>query len=100
MFSSLAKDGRISIKSSKKNALVDFLSVVPEIVTFAAKRSFIIKGFLVPGMIDSKFKRYPDFNTILSTCRRNPSREEYQLCYNSFIPLLKRFQENGHIDDE
>ena len=52
-------------------------------------------------MIDPKFKRYPNFNTILSTCRRNPSREEYQLCYNSFIPLLKRFQENSYtIDNE
>lgn len=99
MFTSLLTNNKITLKPSKKDALIDFLSVVPEIVTNAAKRSYILKGFLVPGMVDRKFNRYPDFNTLLSTCRRNPSEQEYEHCYRSFSPLFTKFQQDGHITD-
>ena len=59
MFTKLSKDGKISLKTSKKNALVDFLSCVPEIVTSAAKRDFIIKGFLTPGLITPSISVIP-----------------------------------------
>ena len=100
MFTSLLTNNKITLKPSKKDALIDFLSVVPEIVTNAAKRSYILKGFLVPGMVDRKFNRYPDFNTLLSTCRRNPSKQEYEYYYRSFSPLFNKFQQDGHITDQ
>jgi len=99
MFTKLSKDGKIALKPSKKNALINFLSCVPEIVTSAAKRDFIIKGFLTPGMMNDKYKRYPNIDTILPTCRRNPSQQEYSLCHSAFAPLLKRFRIEGYIDD-
>ena len=49
MFTSLLTNNKITLKPSKKDALIDFLSVVPEIVTNAAKRRYILKGFLVPA---------------------------------------------------
>ena len=54
--------------------------MVPEMMTNAAKRSYIIDGLKKPGLIDKKYRRYPDFNLILATCRRNPPVEEYMLC--------------------
>ena len=100
MFESLSKDGKLVLKPTKKHALLDFISVVPEMVTIAAKRSYILKGFTTPGMIDSTFHRYPDYNTLLATCRRNPSKAEYQLCYSSFTPLFEKFHATGLIDDD
>jgi len=35
---------KLDLKVNKKNALIDFLSVVPEMITNTAKRSHIIKG--------------------------------------------------------
>lgn len=47
-------------------------------VTKAATNTNIQHGFLSNGLIDTKHRRYPDFNRILSTCRRNPTLEQYQ----------------------
>ena len=65
----------MDLKANKRNTLIDFLYMVPEMITNAAKHSRIIKGFKKLGLIDEKYGRYPDFNSILTTCGRNPSVE-------------------------
>jgi hypothetical protein len=51
-------------------------------------------------MIDGKFKTYPDFNRMLATCRRNPTRDEYRTCYSSFIKLFNSFGIIGGLEEE
>ncbi len=66
----------LSLKSTKKNALIDFLSVLPEISTTACSKDNIKHGFIHAGIINKEFNRYPVFNKILATCRQQPTIEE------------------------
>ena len=34
----------------------------------------------------------------MATCRRNPTKEDYKLCIDMFLTLIKN-QENGHIEN-
>ena len=56
-------------------------------------------GFLQGGYIDKKKLRFPDFNKILSTCRRNPTLDEYELCKTSFHGIMKLYLQDGHVCD-
>eukprot|EP00957_Ditylum_brightwellii_P169188 12878039-Ditylum_brightwellii.AAC.1 len=67
--------------------------------TRAATQSNIQIGFTSNGIIDNEFKRNPDFNKMLATCRRNPTKEEYEKCINSFPYLFSEFESRGHADD-
>eukprot|EP00957_Ditylum_brightwellii_P126534 9644342-Ditylum_brightwellii.AAC.1 len=67
--------------------------------TRAATQSNIQIGFTSDGIIDKEFKRYPDFNKMLATCRRNPIKEEYKKCINSFPYLFSKFETKCHSDD-
>ena len=51
-------------------------------------------------MIDKKINYHPDFNQLLATWRRNPTKDEYKLCIDMFLTLMEHFQENGYIEDE
>ena len=84
----------------KYNSLIDFLLVLPEMVTNATKCSHIIKGFSSPGIVDVKFNKYPDFNTILTTYRRDFTETEYILCYKLFTKLFTIFHQSRHIPDK
>ncbi len=58
----------LSMKSSKKNALINFLSVLPDIATSVCSKESIKHGFLEAGIIDKDYHCYPVFNKVLSTC--------------------------------
>jgi hypothetical protein len=62
------KLGFLSLKSSKKNALIDFLLVLPDIATSVCAKESINHGFLEAVIIDKYYHRYPVFNEILSIC--------------------------------
>ena len=66
----------------------------------AATRENIIHGALQNGMLDANLFRYPDFNKILATCRRDPTESEYQLCIDAFPILFDKYLKFGHVDDE
>ena len=93
-------DKRLSLKPTKKNEIIDFISFVPAMTTKAAIYDNINCGFKENGMIDRKTNRYPDFNNILATCRMNPTKEEYALCVNSFSYLFDICQKKGHVADD
>ena len=63
-------------------------------------RENMLHGLMENGKIDKIFNCYPDFNSLLATCRRNPIKDEYKLCIDMFPTLMEHFQENGHIEDE
>jgi hypothetical protein len=87
----------LSLKSTKKNALIDFLSVLPEISTTACSKDNIKHGFVQAGIIDKEFNRYPVFNKILATCRQQPTIEEYKTVVESFADFLDIVNERGHL---
>jgi len=45
----------LSLKSTKKNALIDFLSVLPEISTTTCSKDNIKHGFIQAGIVDKEF---------------------------------------------
>ena len=77
------------LKSTKKNALIDFLSVLPEIATTACSKDNIKHVFIQAGIIYKEFNRYPIFNRILATCRQQPTLEEYRTVLESFETSLR-----------
>ena len=83
------------MKPKHQNTLIDFPSVLPEMVTRVKQNERIVKGFVVAGMADTKFKNYHNFSRMLVTCCRSPSRGEYQTCYSSFIELFHAFVRAG-----
>ena len=87
-FNKLCRVGQLRLASNKRKALVDFLSNVPAMSTRAVTSDYIQEGFITPGVIDSTHRRYPDFDRILSTCKRDPTIEEYQLCKDTFNELF------------
>ena len=58
----LAKENKLIIKSSKKNAILYFVSCVPEITTKSVTRNNIIHGFIENGVIYFENNRFSYFN--------------------------------------
>ena len=58
-----------------------------------------IHGFQVNGMIDKEYKMFPDFEKLLVTCQSDPTKEEYNLCIDSFPDFYTKMLDNGHLDD-
>ena len=96
----LQDEGKLVLKPTKKNSLIDFIASVPAMTSKAITRDNIIHGVVENGMLDKNFFRYPDMNKILATCRRDPTNAEYKLCVDSFPMLLKKYLEHGHVNDE
>ena len=100
MFGDLHCTNKLRLNTNKKKSLVDFLFCIPSIVTQVTTRENIQHGFLSNRLIDSVYKRYPDFNVMLGTCRRLPTKSEYQLCVRSFPKLFDVADSQGHIIDD
>jgi hypothetical protein len=54
----------------------------------------------VSVIIDSKYHCYPVFNKILSACRQQYSRDEYDTVVETFEHFLRIMGEEGHIPEE
>ena len=50
-------------------------------------------------MIDKEYKMSPDFEKLLAKCRRDPTKEEYNLYIDSFPYLYTKMLDDGHLDD-
>ena len=88
------------LKSTKREALIDFISCFPDILSHSVSARAIKDGFLENGMIDKDSHSFPDFNAMLATCCRDPKIEEYEVCRNSFPSLLQHQLKHGHIPDK
>ena len=69
IFAKLKNTNKLDLKANKRNALIDFLSMLTEMIPNAANSSHLIKELKKPGLIDKKYARYPDFNSIFATCK-------------------------------
>ena len=96
----LQNQQKLLLKPSKNNSIIDFIASVPGMTAKSVTRDNIIHGVLENGMLDSKQFRYPDFDKMLATCRRDPTKDEYKLCVDSFPVLFKKYLEYGHVEDE
>ena len=71
----LENENKHILKSSKNNAIIDFVSYVPEMTTKAVTGNKTMHIFVENGMIDFENNRFPDFNKILATRRKDPTVE-------------------------
>jgi hypothetical protein len=99
-FSDLQTKGVLILSLTKRHALTDFISCLPDMTTKAVTRGNILHGFEANGVIDQNTKRFPDFDKILATCRMLPTQEEYDLCVRSFPTLFEHQLQYGHVPDE
>ena len=90
----------IKLASNKRGALIDFISILPEVATKACTKSNIQHGFIESGIIDKDNHRYPVFNKMLATCRRNPTQDEYNIAKSNFPDFLYSVEERGLIPEE
>ena len=90
---------KIRYETTQKNSFVNFLSVLPKMITQAAQSRHITNLCLETEMIDTIYKRYPNFNKVLTTCHRNPSKAEFQLCYSDFSELFKIFWKEEIVEE-
>jgi hypothetical protein len=106
-FDQVTKEGILNLPSNKRNALIDFLTVLPETMQQACTRRGIIHVFHENGMLDKYIvdgkvvsSHFPDSDKTLPTsCQTNLTIEEYALCERAFFLLLGYFLEHGHIPD-
>ena len=93
----LSNKNRLILKYPKKNAIIDFVSIVPEITTKSVTRNNIIHSFVENGMVDFENNRFPDFKNILETRKKDTTVEGYKLCETCFtycsIPCIFKLLE-------
>ena len=88
---------QLSLANNKKNAIIDFLSTLPDVASKACTTSNIRHGFIQAGIIDKDRYRFPVFNKILATCRRNPMQEEYNCIIENFEDFIGMACNHGHL---
>jgi hypothetical protein len=85
----------------KEQALIDFVSCYPSILSRSACSTSVAKGFLYNGMIDKNTKNWPDMKAILSTCKNRKLNEEEEEIIQFLFPILYEEQcDKGYLSDE
>ena len=100
IFKDAQKNGLINLKPTAENAFIDHIVSCPDIFSRSINNKAILQGFLSNGMIDRKQLNWPDFNSILGTCRRKITHEEVSLIKNTFSVLYKEMDQKGYISEE
>ncbi len=89
----------LNLASNKRHSIVDFISTLSVIATKACTVKNIQHSFIEAGMIDANNLRFPVFDKILATCRRNPSMGEYKNIENHMDTIIHESCEYGHISE-
>ncbi len=87
----------LNLAANKMKSLIDFISTLLEMGTKACYVTNIQHGFIITGQIDGTNMRFPVFDTILSTCRRIPKKEEYENIEKNMANDLYHSSDYGHI---
>ncbi len=90
----------LNLTANKMKSLIDFISTLSEMATKACSVKNIQHGFIMTGQIDGLHMRTPVFDTILSTCRQNPKKEEYENIAKNMTNILYHSSEYGHISED
>ena len=72
LFATVLREKGLNLNGNyrKKNALIDFLSCVPEMLEACLKKKFIKQSFVESGMIDAETGTVPVFDKLMGTCKR------------------------------
>jgi hypothetical protein len=99
-FDIFAQEGRLMLIKSHREAIVDYVCTLPEIIGKAFCSSIIKQGFIENGMIDANRRRSPDFyKMIKGTTRRKISKEEMANVLEQFPSLIDQQLSFGFVDD-
>ncbi|KAL7545663.1 hypothetical protein ACHAWF_009011, partial [Thalassiosira exigua] len=90
----------LNLSPVKTHALIDFISILPEALQKACTVGNVRHGFIANGTIDRHGMRYPSWNGILATCKRNIHVDEYERIFDTFPAYLKKFEEEGYADED
>jgi hypothetical protein len=85
---------------NKRQSLINFILTLSVMVTEACTVKNIQHGFVEKGMINDDNLRYPVFDKMIATCRRNPSVEEYKNIENNMSTIIYESCEFGHISED
>ena len=94
----------LHLPAPKRNALIDFLSGLPEIAAPSASRNNVVHGFIANGMVgDEKVYKtkhaFPDFDRMLNTVGRNVTIDDHALCKTTLPDLMRIHLKNGCISE-
>jgi hypothetical protein len=90
----------LNLTANKMKSLIDFTSTLLEMAMKACSVKNIQHGFIMTGQIDGTNMRFPVFDTILSMCRRNPKKEEYENIEKNMTNILYHPSDYGHISED
>ena len=90
----------VNLQSGKRRHLIDFLCVLPDIVNRSCTQKNIRQGFIEAGMIDKVAMRFPVFDKILGTCRRNPELTKYDVIKSNFGTFFEAACEDGIVSEQ
>jgi hypothetical protein len=80
----------LTLKPTKKDAVVDCLACAPQTATKAFTQHNIQKGFLANGKIDKVSKSVPDLKVMIGgTLGREMQKTEWDLCQRTIVPLCQ-----------
>ncbi len=87
----------LNLTANKMKSLIDFISTLLEMATKACSVKNIQHGFIMTGQNDGTNMHFPVFDTILSTCWRNPKKEEYENIEKNMTNILYYSSDYGLI---
>lgn len=87
-FSKLKEEGKLNLKSLKESALLEFLPCYPSIISNAAPTEAVACGFIDNVMIDMGTYSFPDYNSILRTCKSPLTRDMERIVEEKFNELF------------
>ena len=67
----------LKLPRTKNEAVIDFIAVLPGVMSKVCTPGNIQSGFIKNEMLDPDALRFPSFNGMFSTCRSHPSAESY-----------------------
>ena len=89
----------LTLARKDREALIDFISVLPGILGKVCTPENIQTGFIKNGMLDPQARRFPSFNAMFSTCRSNPRIEDYMNIRNQIGKIVSQYDKHGEADD-
>jgi hypothetical protein len=90
----------LELRTSRKGPIIDFLGVLPDVLTKVVQAKGIRKGFVENGMLDKETLSTPVFRKVLLTCRRGFPTELFMLCRAEIVSVAKAMIEKGHVSDQ
>jgi len=97
---SLEKQGKLILKQSHLEAIIDYVTTLPEILQKAFSSDIIRQGFIESGYIDANCLRSPDFyQMIRGTTRRVIELEEMENLKKKFVALMHQQLAYGQVED-